>query len=121
MQIVDLHVLAGDEAVKTTAFLQAFEYYNCGMKLLGQDYWYECYELSLNVHDKATKSAYCMSDYVWMNAMLDQMSKYTSSSVHLVKSYSLKIKYFNNWHKFEDAINTAVHCLELLDKRMVNG
>ena len=121
LQILDLYIKAGDKAMKSTAFPQAFEYYyESGMKLLGEECWDKYYDLSLNVHDKAAKSAYCISGYVQMNAILDDISKHASSSLHSVKSYSLKIKYFNDRRNFEDAVNIAVHFLELLGERIVD-
>ena len=56
-----------------------------------------------------------------MNAILNGISKHASSSLHLVKSYSLRIKHFNDGRDFEDAINVAIHFLALLGERIVDG
>ena len=113
--------MAGDRAMRSTAFPQAEEYFEAERRLLGQDCWDKYYDLTLELHDKAAKSAYCISDIDKMNEILDEISKNASSSLHLVKSNSLKIKYCNDGHRFEDAISIAVHFLALLGERIVDN
>jgi len=120
-RIVRLFIVAGDKAMKSTAFHQSFEYFEAGRRLLGEDYWDKYYDLTLELHDKTAKSAYCVSSNEKMNAILDEISKHASSPLHLVKSYSLKIKYYNDGRRFEDAINIAIHFLALLGERIVDG
>ena len=81
LQIVDLHILAGDRALKTTALAKAFEYFESGIKLLDEDCWDKCYDLILIIHDRASKSAYCTSDYIQMTATLDETLMHASSSL----------------------------------------
>ena len=55
-----------------------------------------------------------------MNTILDKISKYTSSSMYLAQSNSLKINYYDNRCRFEDIININIDFLVLFGEKSSN-
>lgn len=103
--------------MSSTAFTQAFEYLETGIKLLSNDCWNTPCDLWLELYEAAAKASYCISNYAVMDNIIDSICKHAVSSLHMAQLYSLKIKHFNDNRQFEDAVTTAVHLLDMLDEK----
>ena len=76
--------------------------------------------MTLEFHNKIVNSAYYIWDIKKMNTILDKISKYTSSSMYLAQSNSLKINYYDNRCRFEDIININIDFLVLFGEKSSN-
>ena len=112
LDIAGIFLLAGEKAIASTAFKEAFLYLKAGIDLLGREAWKNQYDLALKLHDTASKAAHSAGKVEEMNQLINTILGNAKTALHLVKSYSLKIEYYNDKRKFEDAINTAQVILE---------
>ena len=112
MDVANIFLLAGEKALASTAFKEAFTYLHIGKELLGSESWKEQYDLALKMHDAIAKAAFGAGKYAEMNKLIDIVANNATSILHLVNVYSLKIKFYNDERKFEDAIDTARSILD---------
>ena len=82
------------------------------MKLLGADCWKFNYDLSLNLHNSTAKASYCISNFTSLRDCMEAVLKNASSVLHTVQVHALKIKYYNDKRKFQDALDTAICILD---------
>ena len=112
--VAKIFLEAGTKSLTSTAFDQAFKYLDTGLNLLDQDCWKLYYKLSQSLHDNLATASYCIVNYSKMNLVIDSILKHTTSTLELVPSYSLKIKYYNDTKNYDDAISTALNILDQL-------
>ena len=55
LDIASIFLLAGEKAMASTAFKEAFTYLEIGIELLGPESWKTQYDLALNMYDATTK------------------------------------------------------------------
>ena len=113
-----LFMTAGQKAMYSTAYRKAFKFLDAGINLLGPDSWSSEYELSLNLHDNAAKAAYCTGNDERLKARNDQISANATSSLHLVTSYSLQIKSYNDKFMWEESVRSAVKILKKIGEKI---
>ena len=115
-EMVMIFLKAGEKAMSTTAFHEAFTYLDAAVNLLEKECWQNQYEYTLQVYNVASEAAFSATKYAKMSKLIDTISDNVSSNLDLVDSYCLNIKYYNDKGMLQDAINTARIILDKIDK-----
>ena len=116
--VANLFKVAGDNAMASTAFDQAFKYMLGGIKLLSKDCWKDQYKLSLSLHCSAAKAAYCVAKYPFCLKFIEKIFSNVSNDLDLVNPNLLLIRMYNDKRMNDDAIDTAASILEKLGERI---
>ena len=114
LDVAELFLLAGKKAMSCTAPKQAFQYFVSGIELLGRDSWRTRHKLSVDMHNNAAKSAYCMMDYSKMKELINEILNSTTETSDLVTPYLLLIRMYGDKWMNEDVITNASKILHEL-------
>ena len=113
-----LFMLAGENAMTSTAFERAFKYFKGGIKLLSQDGWELEHKLSFDLHSNAARAAYCVANYAFCLKYIEKIFRYVFNDLDLVAPNLLLIRMYNDKRMNEDAIDTAVRILDKLGEKI---
>jgi predicted ATPase/signal transduction histidine kinase/tRNA A-37 threonylcarbamoyl transferase component Bud32 len=113
--LAQLNLVAGQKSKASTAYTAAFDYFNLGIALLEEKSWDTLYDLSLNLYNSASETAYLNGHFEAMEALASIVLKNTKSLLDKVKIYEVKIQGYAAQNDLQKAINTALEILRLLD------
>jgi len=117
-EMANIFLLAGEKAMTCTAFKEAYRYLEIGIKLLGLQSWESQYALTLKLHDTATKAAFSAGKYVAMIKLVDTIHENVETALHLVNSFILKMKFYDDERNFEATLSTARIILDKLGESL---
>ena len=120
LDVANIFLLAREKVLASIAFKEVFTYLYIRKELLGSESWKEQYNLALKMYDATTKATFGAGKYAEMKKSINIVLNNTTSILHLVNIYNLKIKFYNNERKFENAIDTARRILDKIGESIFN-
>ena len=112
LKMAELFMQVGEEAMGSTAFRQALKHFQIGIKLLSSNCWKKNYEFSLQMHNYAATAAFSVANYSKMSTFLDEISTHATSALHLVQSYVIQIRCYNDRRMYKEALEKGLCILE---------
>ena len=119
-QLAQLNWRAGCKAQSSTANEPALEYFKTGLQLLEDDCWETHYQLSLNLHGEAARTALLCGDYLQMEQKVAIVLQQSKTVLDQVKMYDVKVQAQMAQGKPAVAIQIALRALKLLDITLLN-
>ena len=113
-QLAHLNWLAGRKARATAAYESALEYFQVGLSLLASDAWKTAYQLTLDLHAGAVKTAFVCGDYAQMEAWSAIALQQSRTVLDQVKFYDVQIQAQMAQGRPAVAIEIALTALKLL-------
>ena len=89
-----------------------------GIELLGDDCWKLDYDLCLELHNAAAKSAYCLGNVTCMDACVESIFKNALHLLHTLEAIIIVIKCYNDKRKFQDALDAAISILDKIGENV---
>ena len=116
LDVANLFLLAGEKAMTSCATDVAFDYFKSSVQLLEENDWKTNYELAFNVYCNAAKSAYCLTNYKYMNKYIDKIFKNVDAPLDLVAPYLLLIRMNSDKRMENEALSNASTILHKLEE-----
>ena len=107
-QLADFLRMAGDLAVKRTAFPQALRYYEAVLACLEHKGWEENHEYFLAVTSGAAEAAHCSGNHASLEKHLASILGRDLTLNEKMRAYMMRIKSYGEKEQFQNAIETAV-------------
>jgi predicted ATPase/serine phosphatase RsbU (regulator of sigma subunit)/tRNA A-37 threonylcarbamoyl transferase component Bud32 len=114
-EMAQLNIIAGKRAKLSAAYQAALTYFKCGIKLLSPDRWYEQYDLTLSLYTEAAEAEYLCGHFDEMETLVKEILANTEKILDQVKAYEVKIQAQFAQNQLQEAINTGIRVLKLLD------
>ena len=114
-QLARLNWLAGLKAKASVAYEPALQYFKTGLDLLAADSWQTQYELTLNLHEGAAKTAFICGDYLQMEQWSEIILQRSKTVLDQVKMYDVRVQAQMAQAKPAIAIEIALTALKLLN------
>ncbi|MEG4030461.1 MULTISPECIES: AAA family ATPase [unclassified Microcoleus] len=114
-ELAALNLLAGKKAKVSAAYKSALDYFAAGRQLLSADSWQTQYDLTLNLYEEAAEAAYISTDFEQMEELATSVLQQAKTVIDKVKVYQVKIRSQLAQSQFQQALDTALSVLELLD------
>ncbi|HBE35608.1 MAG TPA: serine/threonine protein kinase, partial [Cyanobacteria bacterium UBA11368] len=115
LELAQLNLFAGQRALSSVAYEPALRYANIGIDLLGDTAWQARYDLALALHELAAEVAYLCGNFELMNQLIDDVLQHAKTLLDKVKVYDVKIQSCGAQNNLQEAIDTALSVLKLLD------
>ncbi len=109
-----LNLIAGRKAKSSAAYGPAFNHFQTGIELLGNEGWLRMYELTLALTVEAAETAYLCTEFAKMEQLVEQVLQHATTLLDQVKVYEVKIQALIAQHKLLEAIQTALVILKWL-------
>jgi len=119
--ISELYLTAGDKCLASTAFKDAYKYFNTGLALLSSDCWEKNYSLSLRLHNAAAEAAYCIDEHNDMSKILDIITIKAVSLLDKELSYMLSVQFYNDKRMFDEGFNEGIRILEKIGYKLCSN
>ncbi|MGD2181300.1 trifunctional serine/threonine-protein kinase/ATP-binding protein/sensor histidine kinase [Lusitaniella coriacea] len=113
-ELLNLNLLAGQQAHSSTAYASALEYFLTGLNLLGKDTWTQHYDLSKSIHIDVAKNAYLSGDLPQMETFLKTAFAQTGTLLDKIPLYEIKIQALASQHQLQEAIELGLDILQQL-------
>jgi len=114
VQLAQLNLLAGIKAKNAIAFQASFDYAHTGLSLLGDKSWERQYQLTLDLHNLATESAYLKGDFSVMESLVSTIKKNTTEILDTVSVIQTQIQFYAAQQNYSSAISTGRDILQEL-------
>jgi len=114
-QAARLNLLASKKARAASAYQQAANYCQTGLRLLPADVWQSRYDLALEFHTDAVQIAYLNADFKQMDRLAAVVLARAKTVLDAVKVYEIKIEACMAQRKMSEGVQTALQTLALLD------
>ena len=113
--IITLNLMAAQKAKTATAYRSAMGYLQVGQKLLAADSWQTHYDLTLNLHLELLEAEYLNTNYEQTDIISQIILEQAHSLLEKIKVYELKIQMYTAQNQLQDAIDTGLKVLKMLD------
>ena len=114
-QLARLNWLAGRKARASVAYEPALQYFETGLNLLDIDCWQTYYELALNLHEGAARTAFLCGKYQQMDQWSTAVLKQAGTVLDKVRMYDVQVQAQMAQAKPAIAIQIALEALKLLN------
>ncbi|UCF90470.1 MAG: AAA family ATPase, partial [Desulfobacterales bacterium] len=113
-ELAQLNLKAGKKAKASAAFEAALNYLQTGIRLLGDDKWKRCYNLTLALHTESTEAAYLCGKYGEMVRFSEIVLRNANTLLDKINVYEVKIEAFKAQYKLSEALSIALFVLNEL-------
>ncbi|MBE9028690.1 PAS domain-containing protein [filamentous cyanobacterium LEGE 11480] len=113
-ELTHLNLIAGTRAKKSIAYQASLDYAKKGLSLLGENSWERRYQLTLDLHNLATESAYLTGDGSMTEQFTIEIKNHARQALDKVPSARTQIQLYASQHNYGLAITTAREILEEL-------
>lgn len=110
-QLAEIFLLAGRQAKKTAAFMQAYGYFKAGLALLDEISWKNNYDLSLALHQETIESALSSGNAVQSGPIVEALLEHGRTLRDQLSAYQAKNKLLNSEHRPEEALDITIDVL----------
>ena len=114
LQLAELNLQAGRKAKASAAFQPAFNYWQVGIALLGEDHWHGQYDLTLGLYVEAAKAAYLCGDFEQMERLTESVLQKSKNVLDKIKGIEVRIEAYHAQNKPLEVIQTTLQILSLL-------
>lgn len=113
-ELADLNLQAGLRAKDAAAYTTAFNYFQAGIRLLGDDCWQSEYGLSLNLYVEAATIANLKGDFGEMTRLNNVVLLQSDSILDQIPVFRNQIQAYKVQGEYFDAIDTGLFALNQL-------
>ncbi|MDZ8107488.1 MAG: AAA family ATPase [Nostoc sp. DedQUE12a] len=114
IELAQLNLNAGQKARAATAYTAALEYATTGIDLLNFLQWQTHYNLTLELHELATETAYLSGNFEQMEQWADIVLQQAKTAVDKMKTYAVKVHGCMAQAKKLQAVKIGLEALELV-------
>ncbi len=112
-RVAELNLLAGRKAKVATANASAISYFSAGMRLLADDSWDACYELTHRLHLCRAECEYSSGNFSEAEQLLSLVLSRARTKAHTAAATCVKVQLSMTRGRNDDAVAAAVECLRL--------
>jgi PAS domain S-box-containing protein len=113
-ELARLNLIVGKKAKKSAAYQPAFNYFQVGLSLLGEDYWQRQYDLTLKLYIEAAETKFLIGDLEQMERLIEVVLQKANTLLDKAKVYTLKIQANASQNKLVEAVKIALSILEMM-------
>ncbi|WP_341528330.1 EAL domain-containing protein [Nostoc sp. UHCC 0302] len=113
-RLVALNLLAGQKAIKATAYEPALKYLKVGLELLSETSWQTNYDLTLALFVEVTSAEFLNNNFERTAILADIVLSNAKNILDQVKVYEIKIQYCVSQNKLKEAIAIILQVIEML-------
>ncbi|WP_299402340.1 PAS domain S-box protein [Acaryochloris sp. IP29b_bin.148] len=113
-QLAQLNLIAGTKAKNAIAYQASFDYAHTGLSLLGDNSWDRHYQLTLNLHNLATESAYLKGDFSVLESLVNTINQNAKTILDTVLAVQTQIQFYATQQNYSSAILTGREILQEL-------
>jgi len=110
--LANLNLTAGQKAISSTAYPQAFQYFEKGLYVLDEKDWDDHYGLLLQIITNAADAAYLSGQYDKVNNLVDTILTHSRSLTDSAKGYEINIKKLIAQNKPLEAVELGLKILK---------
>ncbi|OJJ25649.1 hypothetical protein BI308_10000 [Roseofilum reptotaenium AO1-A] len=114
-ELAILNLLAGKKAKASAAYQPAFNYLQIGLTTLEHDSWQNNYDLTLELYLEAAETAYLSGSFDDMESLAETVKQEAKTLLDKTKVYEVKIESYYARNQPQEALNTALYLLKLLE------
>jgi predicted ATPase/signal transduction histidine kinase/tRNA A-37 threonylcarbamoyl transferase component Bud32 len=115
LELARLNLIAGRKANISTAYTDAFNYFNLALEIVAVDSWQSNYPLCLALHEEACDAAFLCGDFEQMERQAETVINFGANFLDKVRVYEIKIQALIVQNKFTDGLNIALDVLNLIN------
>ena len=112
--LAEFNLIAGRKAKISAAYQPAFNYFETGIKLLGETGWQRQYALTLALWIEQTETAYLKTDFEQMAQLGEMVLQHAKIPLDKVKIYEIQIQAAMAQNQLPKAIKAGLLALKLL-------
>jgi len=116
-EVAELSLLAGKRAYRSLSYPSAVNYFNSGINMLPASCWERQYKLSLNLHDMAIKTAYCVGNFSQLCTLVSTVLSKGKTLEDKLDAHNSQVRYLNSTGQCEGAISQCLVVLEELGEK----
>ena len=109
-----LNLRVGKQAKKTAAYQPAFNYFQIGLSLLGENCWQREYELTLKLYTEAAEAKFLIGNLEQMERLIEVVLQKANTLLDKAKVYSLRIQANVSQNKLVEAISITLSILDMM-------
>jgi PAS domain S-box-containing protein len=113
-QLAELNYIAGKKALISTAYVASANYFEMGLKCLGEEGWQSHYNLTLSLYQSQVKAEYLNINFVKAQNSIKFILERTTSLIDRVKTYELQIQIYMAQSEMQKALDLGIFALDLL-------
>ncbi len=113
-KLAKMNLLAGEKAISSTAYQEAFKYLTTGIQLLSSDSWETEYELTLGLNETLAEVTYLIGDFQASEDFVEIVLAQAKTVLEKIKVYEIRIQAYGAQGKAIEAVNTALNVLRQL-------
>lgn len=117
-ELAELNLLGGKKAKTSAAYQQAFEYFQTGLKLLGDDCWQRTYDLALALHVGFAETAYLNGKFDRMEQVTRVVLEQARDLYDKVKIHEVEIQALLAQNKPSEVVRFGLKVLKLLGAKL---
>ncbi|MBG0861262.1 MAG: AAA family ATPase [Bacteroidales bacterium] len=113
-ELAGLNLQAGRKAKSATAYEIAFQYFNTGLKLLGENAWEEHYSLTLEMNIETAEASYLTGNFAKMDDLAKEITRHAKNILDKIRINEIVIQSFMSRNRLRESIGTAIEILKQL-------
>lgn len=114
LYLAKLNSVAGHRAMSSTAYPQAFQYFEKGIYLMDTKDWETHYDFLLQITTDAADAAYLSGEYKKVDILVQDILQHSRSLIDSVRGYEIDIKKLIAQNKLIEAIKLGLLILQKL-------
>ncbi|MBF0098638.1 MAG: AAA family ATPase [Magnetococcales bacterium] len=111
LNLTELNLQAGRQAMQATAHNLAFDYFLTGIKTAGPEGWHRQYSVMLQLHDAATEVAYVAGQYGHMLALVEAVKQHARQLTESIRAQENLLVADTSAMKFAEALHNGLQLL----------
>jgi len=111
LYLANLNLMAGHKAIASTAYPQAFQYFEKGLYVLEEEDWKSQYDLKLQITTDAADAAYLSGQYEKVDKLINDLLTHSRSLLDSAKGYGIDIKKLIAQNKPLEAVELGLNVL----------
>ncbi len=118
LELAELNLRAGLRAKASAAYGPAFQYFEFGIDMLGDNRWQRQYELALRLYVEAAEAAYLIAQFDDMERLIEVVLDKAESLLDKVPAYEIRIAGLIAQVRKTEVASTALPVLRLLGVKL---
>ena len=114
LYLANLNLMAGHKAIASTAYPQAFQYFEKGLYVLEEEDWKSQYDFKLQITTDAADAAYLSGQYEKVDKLVNDLLTHSRSLLDSAKGYGVDIKKLIAQNKPLEAVELGLNVLRKL-------
>ncbi|KAL7541825.1 hypothetical protein ACHAXR_011258 [Thalassiosira sp. AJA248-18] len=110
-EVAQLNYMAGEQALKSSSFNSAADYFTRGVKLLPEDCWEHEYPLAINLHDAAQEALFVTGDFPMLRLLSAEVIAHAKKFDDKLNSYNNLVRCLVALNQIKEAISTCTSVL----------